>query len=142
MIREVRALRARVLLAAAGAALALCACRAKGFSLSGTVTVSTPLHERAQRPNSVLFIVAKNMGGVPVAVRRVVNPVFPVLYRLSAPDLLLPGAAPRGPFLIEVEENSSGDVGRPQPGDLEGRRPDPVPNGSRQGDVVINRIAR
>ncbi|MDE1975667.1 MAG: hypothetical protein KGL04_02920 [Elusimicrobia bacterium] len=143
MTRAVRASRARVLLAAgAAAALALGACRARGFSLSGTVTVSTPLRSRAQRPNSVLFVVAKNMGGVPVAVRRVVNPVFPVFYRLGAPDLLLPGGPPGGPFLIEVEENSRGDVGKLRPGDLEGRRPDPVPNGSSQADVVVNRIAR
>ena len=135
-------MRRALVAAGAAAALSLVACRAKGFSLAGTVTVSNPLRERAARPNSVLFVIARNRGGVPVAVRRVVNPVFPVFYELGRADILLPGAPPQGPFSIEVEENSRGDVGTPRRGDLEGLRADPVEDGSRQADVVVNRLVR
>ncbi|HVA67197.1 MAG TPA: hypothetical protein VNK24_09795 [Elusimicrobiota bacterium] len=135
-------MRRALLAAGAAAAIFLGACRARDFSLAGTVTVSNPLRERAARSNSVLFVIARNQGGVPVAVRRVVNPVFPVFYELGRADLLLPGAPPQGPFSIEVEENSRGDVGKPRRGDLEGLRADPVPDGSRQADVVVNRLVR
>ncbi|MHB2026435.1 MAG: hypothetical protein ACYCPQ_07325 [Elusimicrobiota bacterium] len=114
------------------------ACRSRGFSLSGTVTVAAPLLARAQRPNSVLFIIVENWGGVPVAVRRVVNPAFPVFFHLTARDLVIPGSPPQGPFKILIEINPRGDVGRPKPGDLEGRRFDPVKAGSRHADVVVN----
>ncbi len=124
------------------AALASGGCRARHFALSGTVTVTTPLRQRASQPNWVLFIVAKSLGGVTVAVRRVVNPEFPVFFAMGDPDLLLPGAVPDGPFTLEVEMNARGDVGRPRPGDLEGVRLDPVPAGSNHADVVLSRIIR
>ena len=38
------------------------------------MTIASSLQSRAPKQNAVLFIVAKNLGGVPVAVRHMVNP--------------------------------------------------------------------
>lgn len=60
--------------------------------VSGTVNVAPALLGKAQQPGSVLFIVARNRGDVPVAVREIVNPSFPCRFTIGAEDLILPGA--------------------------------------------------
>jgi hypothetical protein len=86
----------------------------------------------------VLFIIAKNPGGVPVAVRRIVNPTFPVSYQLTSEDLIVPGTVPSGPLSLEVEMNTHGNVGAPVKGDLKGAHPDAVFSGERGVHVVID----
>src|SRR3954463_1701070 len=74
-------------------ALALAAgCQYAGKGpITGTVNVAPALLGRAQNPNTVLFIVARNAGGVPVAVREIVNPAFPCKFSIGPADLILPG---------------------------------------------------
>lgn len=60
--------------------------------LSGTVNVAPALLGKAMSPNAVVFVVARNKGGVPVAVRRIVNPNFPCHFTIGPGDLILPGA--------------------------------------------------
>jgi len=112
---------------------------AREFHLSGSITVAAHLQNKVPKTNSVLFIVAKNQGGVPVAVRRVVNPQFPVDYELRAEDLIVPGEIPAGPLTLEVEMNTHGNVGAPVKGDLSGAHPDKISSGERGVHVVIDR---
>jgi hypothetical protein len=119
-------------------ALGLAAACARDFKISGTITVAAHLQAKVPRTNSVLFIVAKNAGGVPVAVRRVVNPQFPVSYELTAEDLIVPGSVPEGPLSLEVEMNTHGNAGAPVKGDLKGVHPDKVSAGERGVHVVID----
>jgi len=119
------------------AALAACA---RDFRVSGSITVATHLQSRLPKTNSVLFIVAKNAGGVPVAVHRIVNPQFPVDYVLTSQDLVVPDTLPAGPLKLEVEMNTRGDVGTPTRGDWRGEHPDPISNGDRGVHVVIDKI--
>lgn len=86
-----------------------------------------------------MFIVAKNLGGVPLAVKRIVNPQFPVDYTLDADDLVVPGSRPRDPMRLEVEMNTRGNVGAPMRGDFVGAHPDPVTPGDRHVYVVVDR---
>ncbi|MBI5631525.1 MAG: hypothetical protein HY921_11655 [Elusimicrobia bacterium] len=116
-----------------------CSLIAGPFSLSGTITIAAPLQNKLPRNNSVLFVVAKNQGGVPVAVRRIVNPQFPVSFSLGQEDLLVPGSRPQGPLSLHVQMNTHGNVGKPIKGDLEGKLPDPVRAGERGIHVVIDR---
>ena len=121
-------------LAAAGVG----ACGARDFRLGGTVTLASSLQSRLPKQNAVMFIIAKNLGGVPLAVKRVVNPQFPVSYTLSAEDLVVPGTNPKEPLRLEVEINTHGDVGSPHRGDLVGAYPEPVAPGDRRVYVVVD----
>ena len=128
-------------LAAAGLGLALLAagCGPGGFEVSGTVTIAASLQSRAPRQNCVMFIVAKNLGGVPLAVKRIVNPRFPVDFALSGEDLVVPGTYPKDDLRLEVEMNTRGNVGAPARGDLAGAYPDPVSSGDHNIHIVVDR---
>ena len=124
------------------AALSACDLLTGDFRLSGTVHIAPGLKERAPRQNSMLFIVAKNAGGVPVAVHRVVNPVFPAPFRMGPEDLLVPAVRGQEPLSVSAEMNAHGQVGKPRPGDLETR----APAGAKPGDggvrLTLDRIVR
>jgi hypothetical protein len=87
----------------------------------------------------VLFVVAKNKGGVPIAVKRIVNPQFPVEFEIGPDDLVVPGSHPADVLNLEVEMNTHGNVGHPVKGDLEGIDPDPVYAGDHGVHIVIDR---
>ncbi len=114
------------------------ACAQRKFEVSGTITIVAHLRSKAVQPNAVLFIIAKNLGGVPVAIKRLVNPHFPVVFKLEEEDLLVPGSRPPGPLHVEVQLNSHGFVGRPARGDLEGRTKESVDPGG-EVHIVIDR---
>ena len=140
-----RALRRLLLLAlTAGAGFLISssgACRRDEFRLAGTVTLTSSLISRAPKDNSVLFVVVKNRGGVPVALKRIVNPHFPVRFALDAADLLVPELRDSGGLLVDVHMNTHGSVGSIRAGDLLGAHPDPVQPGDRRVHIVIDRIA-
>jgi len=121
------------------AALAACGPFSRDFRVSGTITLASPLQRRVPRANAVLFVIAKNRGGVPLAVLRIVNPRFPVSFTMTEQDLLVPGSRPREPLELQVQMNTHGNVGMPVPGDLEGVHPDLVRPGERRVHVVIDR---
>lgn len=130
-----------LLLAAALAVLAPASgCRlSREFRISGTITIAAHLQGRVPHANAVLFIVAKTRGGVPLAVRRIVNPQFPVSYALGPEDLLVPGTRPKEALRVEVQMNTHGNVGEPAKGDLEGAYRELVHPGQRGAHVVIDR---
>jgi hypothetical protein len=114
-------LRTSVLIIAA--ALAGCERLTGDFRLSGTVEISPELAARAPKTNSVLFVIAENSGGVPVAVHRIVNPEFPAPFKMASADLLVPGIRRNETLTIVARLNAHGTLGAPKPGDLEGRAP-------------------
>lgn len=121
----------------AGAALLILAALAGGcewltgdFRLSGAVDISPELASRAPKTNSVLFVIAKNAGGVPVAVHRIVNPDFPAAFTMSSKDLLVPGIRRNEQLFVVARLNAHGNLGAPKAGDLEGR----AKSASRPGD--------
>lgn len=125
-----------LLLAAAGT---LEGCRRRAFHLSGTITIASVLQHKASQGNSVIFIVAKNRGDVPVAMHRIVNPQFPVPFVLTQDDLIVPDLPADTPLRIQVQMNSHGAVGAPVRGDLEGTHPNLVYPGDRRIHIVIDR---
>ena len=128
-----------IALFAASAGLALAGCGPREFRVSGTITIASYLQTRAPKQNCVMFIVAKNLGGVPLAVKRIVNPAFPVNYTLRAEDLVVPGIHPKDALRVGVEMNTHGNVGRPLPRDLSGGYPDTVYPGDKRVHIVIDR---
>jgi hypothetical protein len=127
-------------LALAAAALGGCNLLTGDFSLSGTVDISPRLRDRAPKTNAMLFVVAENEGGVPVAVRRIVNPEFPAAFAMGSEDLLVPEVRRREPLKVHVEMNTHGDIGRPQSGDLEGDAPALSAPGAAGIRIVLDRI--
>ena len=112
----------------AAAALALLAVLAGGcewltgdFRLSGVVEISPELAARAPKTNSVLFVIAQNQGGVPVAVHRIVNPEFPAAFTMAPEDLLVPGIRRNELLTVVARLDAQGILGAPKSGDLEGR---------------------
>ena len=117
----------------------LAGCGQREFSLSGTITIASVLQRRASRDNAVMFIVAKNRGGVPMAVHRIVNPQFPVKFIIGPEDLIVPELPADTPLRLEVEMNTHGTVGHPVRGDLRGAHPGLVYPGERHIHVVVDR---
>ncbi|MBI5595046.1 MAG: hypothetical protein HY928_03045 [Elusimicrobia bacterium] len=109
-----------------------------GFRLSGTVTATPRLQQRIETPNMVLFVSALNSGGVPVAVKRFVNPRLPLKWRMDAADLILPGRDWPGTLSVRVSVNSHGKVGETLRGDLLGEHRHPVHSGDSSVDVVVD----
>ena len=130
----------------AGLTLALLAALAGGcewltgdFRLSGVVEITPALEARAPKTNSVLFIIAQNAGGVPVAVHRIVNPEFPAAFTMSPQDLLVPGIRNNEHLIIVARLNAHGILSAPKPGDLEGRSPDPAHPGDHGVRVRLDK---
>ena len=131
--------RSRPLLAAAALLLAAGCLPQARFSLSGSITAPPHIQKKAELPNTVLFIVATNAAGVPVAVKRIINPTFPLRYQFHADDLVLPGKVWQGPLTVKVFVNSHGRLGEVQKGDLTGAYHGSAYAGDRDVDIVIDR---
>lgn len=116
----------------------LAGCSQREFFLSGTITIASALQKHLPINNSVMFIVAKNDGDVPIAVHRIVNPQFPVRFNIEPEDLIVPELPTDTPLRIEVEMNTHGTVGSPVRGDLKGAHPSPVYPGEKRIHVVVD----
>lgn len=132
-------MRARAALLAA-ALLGGCELLAPEFRLSGEVDIAPGLAARAPRTNAVLFVVARNKGGVPVAVHRIVNPEFPARFRMGPQDLLVPRIRRKEALYMSVELNTHGHLGRPRPGDLAGAGESAVYPGASGVRVVVQGV--
>lgn len=128
--------------ALAGAALLLAACEilTPDFRLSGEVHISPALAARAPKTNAVLFVVARNEGGVPLAVHRIVNPEFPARFSMGPQDLLVPGIRRQEPLHMSVEMNTHGNLGQPRAGDLAGRLASPVRPGAKGVRLLVDAV--
>lgn len=88
------------------------------FALAGTVNVPQRLLQLAQADNNACAIIVKNEADVPVAIKRVVNPKFPLNFSLGEEDLLADSVA--GDLKLEVQINSHGQLGIIKEGDVFG----------------------
>lgn len=94
------------------------------FSLSGTVTVPERLAQMAQADNNSCAIIVKNEADVPVAIKRVVNPKFPLAFSMGEEDLLAQQV--EGNLKLEVQINNHGKLGVIKQGDIFGAAQGPV----------------
>jgi hypothetical protein len=109
------------------------------FELSGKITVPARLQKRTEAYNTVLFVVASNAAGVPIAVARIVNPQFPLAYQMKTENLVLPGPVWKGKLSVKACINAHGKVGVIERGDLVGTHPGQVYSGTRGVNIVIDR---
>ena len=88
------------------------------FNLAGTVTVPDRLLQLAQADNNSCSIIVKNEADVPVAIKRVVNPKFPLEFTMGEEDLLTESVG--NELKLEVQINSHGQLGIIKEGDVFG----------------------
>jgi len=95
------------------------------FHVSGVINLEPRLARYAARPNTICFVIVKNSGDVPVAIKRYVNPSFPLRFALNSEDLVFsePG---HDNMTIEAQINTHGKVGQLMPGDMFGNASAPV----------------
>ena len=114
----------KILTIAAVASLLVCAfCAARTvnegrFNISGTVTVPERLARQAESANNSCAIIVKNEADVPVAIKRVVNPKFPLEFTMGENDLLAESLD--GSLKLEVQINNHGQLGLIKQGDIFG----------------------
>lgn len=89
------------------------------FRVTGTIGISANLAPSMPGPNSMLFLVAQNEGGVPVAVKKVINPVFPLKFEMTPSNLIMPDLLTRKLYL-SAAMNTHGQLNSPRRGDLKG----------------------
>jgi hypothetical protein len=76
-------------------------------SISGLVSIKGDI------PKGVLFIFAKKFGGrmpMPLAVKKIDNPTFPVKFNLSQKDAMMKQIPFKGPFTITARLSPSGNA--------------------------------
>ena len=76
-------------------------------SISGVVILKGDI------PKGVLFIFAKKFGGrmpMPLAVKKIDNPTFPVKFNLSQKDAMMKKIPFKGPFTITARLSPSGNA--------------------------------
>ena len=109
--------------------------------VKGTAQITSDFAERAARPNTMLFLVARNEGGVPVAVKKILNPVFPVDFQMTPSDLILPDVLTRKIYL-EAFINSHGELGVFKNGDYTGSVNTPLFIFSKRNTILIDTPAK
>lgn len=106
-------------------------------TISGTVTL--PPSPQTQVPSEgVLFIIARQGDGPPLAVKRIRNPTFPVTFSLSREDQMLAGTPFEGEVRLLARLKRDGTAGPSVSGDLEGKAEMPVKVGQQGVEIVLD----
>ena len=111
------------------------------FLVRGTAEITTEFAERAAKPNTMLFLVAKNEGGVPVAVKKIINPVFPLDFQMTPLNLIMPDILTKKIYL-EAFINSHGKLGVFKNGDFTGSIKSPLFIFSKNNRILIDTPAK
>lgn len=112
------------------------------FNISGTVTVPERLAALAQADNNACAIIVKNAADVPVAIKRIVDPKFPLEFTMGEGDLLTEHID--GDLKLEVQINNHGRLGFIKQGDIFGASEEFIKPTSKnivvQADKTLGRV--
>ena len=112
------------------------------FNISGTVTVPERLVALAQADNNACAIIVKNAVDMPVAIKRIVDPKFPLEFAMGEEDLLTEHID--GELKLEVQINNHGQLGFIKQGDIFGASEEPIKPTSKnvvvQADKTLGRV--
>ncbi len=111
------------------------------FLLQGTAQITSDLAERAAKPNTMLFLVAKNEDGMTVAVQKIINPVFPLDFQMTPSNLIMPDILTKKVYL-EAFLNNHGQLGVLKNGDLTGSVKKPIFIFTKHHILVIDTPAK
>ena len=82
-------------------------------SVAFAQSISGEVSFKGGNPKGVLFIFAKRFGGkmpMPLAVKKIVSPKFPVKFELSQNDAMMKQIPFKGPFTVTARLSPSGDA--------------------------------
>jgi hypothetical protein len=113
--------------------------RAAGPSISGTIALAPELVGKVD-PSGVIYVIARQGPGPPLAVARLQVAALPVVYALTAEHVMMPGMAFEGELNVSARLDRDGAVGPPQPGDVEGATAGAVKVGDSHADIVLNQL--
>ena len=108
------------------------------FVLSGHVEVVNRLLKNAQANNVTCSIIAKNEADVPIAIKRIINPTFPLDFEVTKEDLLIDSYD--GKIKMEVQINSHGSLGVLKSGDIFGAGVQEYTSGSKDILIVADKM--
>lgn len=108
------------------------------FLLSGRVEVVNRLLKNAQANNVACSIITKNEADVPIAIKRVINPTFPLNFEVTKEDLLIDSYD--GKIKMEVQINSHGSLGVLKSGDIFGAGIQEYSSGSKDILIVADKM--
>ncbi|OGL10200.1 MAG: hypothetical protein A3I17_00290 [Candidatus Rokubacteria bacterium RIFCSPLOWO2_02_FULL_72_37] len=107
--------------------------------ISGTVSLAQAV--RGDTPFAgTLFVIARRGAGAPVAVKRIVEPTFPVRFVLGPEDVMRQGARFAGDLTLIARLKRDGRAGPAVPGDLEGAAPGPVAVGTTNARIALELV--
>jgi len=111
-----------------------------GGTITGTVTLAPSLSTRVPS-GSALFIIARRGNGPPLAVKRIQNPKFPLVFTLGPADVMLRGTPFEGEVTLIARLKRQGVAGPAEPGDLEGSPGrNPVMVGATDVRIVLDLV--
>ncbi|MBQ2312636.1 MAG: hypothetical protein II183_00535 [Elusimicrobiaceae bacterium] len=108
------------------------------FVLAGHVQVADRLLKNAQANNVTCSIIAKNEADVPIAIKRIINPTFPLDFEVTKEDLLIDSYD--GKIKMEVQINSHGSLGVLKSGDIFGSGAQEYSSGSQDILIVADKM--
>ena len=91
------------------------------------------LASQAQADNNACAIIVKNAADVPVAIKRIVDPKFPLAFTMGEDDLLTESID--GELKLEVQINNHGQLGLVKQGDIFGTYEERLKPNSK--DIVV-----
>lgn len=110
----------------------------KKFVLAGHVEVVDRLLKNAEANNVTCSIIAKNEADVPIAIKRVINPTFPLDFEVTKEDLLIDSY--EGKIKMEVQINSHGSLGVLKSGDIFGSGAQEYTSGNQDILIVADKM--
>jgi cytochrome c-type biogenesis protein CcmH len=111
---------------------------ASGDPVSGTVEIADELTERVPR-GGVLFVIARSEGGgPPLAVKRIVDPEFPLDFEIGPGDRMIEQMPFAGRLRLSARLDSDGNATTRSAGDLQGSLEAPVEPGAEGVRIRID----
>jgi hypothetical protein len=111
-----------------------------GKPIEGKVEIDQALSSRIPAGAVLFLIVRHGSAGPPIAVKRILSPRFPVDFAVGPEDRMTEKSPFVGPLQITARLDADGNATTQEPGNLEGRLPDPVAPGDRGLTVTIDEI--
>ena len=109
---------------------------AGGAPFEGTVRLGEGL---SGAPGATLFIIARRgAGGPPLAVKRIVDPAFPLAFQIGPEDRMIEGMPFTGPLQVTARLDADGNATSRTPGDLQGAAAGPVQPGDAGVEIVLD----
>lgn len=108
------------------------------FDITGTVEVPARLAKVAEADNNSCAIIVKNEADVPIAIKRIVNPKFPLAFELQEEDLL--ASSVEGNLKLEVQINNHGKLGIIREGDIFGAYEQTIRSNSKNVFVQADKM--